>query len=70
MNEDRSIIWERVIKGMEAGIITQDEARDAVGYEALEAALEQNNTMDDDVMDKEEDEEKNKFNKYYNSVVK
>ena len=57
LNEDRSIVWERVIKGMEAGIITTDEAREAIGYEILETAYEQANDLDYDVMDEEEDEE-------------
>lgn len=56
LNEDRSIVWERVIKGMEAGIITQEEAREAIGYDILETAMEQENDMDTDVMDEEENE--------------
>jgi HK97 family phage portal protein len=53
MNEDRTIIWKRVIEGLESGIITTDEAREAIGYEALEAAYEQENPMDTDVMNEE-----------------
>ena len=58
LNEDRSIVWERVMKGVEAGIISIDEAREAIGYSALEAAFEQDNNMDTDVMDEAENEDK------------